>query len=186
MNPSAPLNFVLTLRIPAYAENASATANGKTIARYADRFEISGRWNAGDTATLDLAFAVHTIKDSSGETAMAYGPLLYALPVDAIATPGRITRADGSTSSLVFQDTEYVAATDLPPLALSKNAAFSPVALPGGDVLDPWNKPTTGLAGYLLMPDGTHLDVTLQPLGSTLLRLAGFPIDEIFADPLGG
>jgi len=186
VNPAAPLNFVLTLRIPAYAGNATATANGKTITRYADRFEISGHWTSGDTATLDLAFDVHAIKDASGETAMAYGPLLYALPVDALTIPGRITRADGSTSSLVFQDTEYVATSDLPPLALSKNAAFSPVALPSGDVLDPWNKPTTGLAGYLLMSDGSHLNVTLQPLGSTLLRLAGFPVDEIFADPLGG
>ena len=186
VNPAAPLDFVLTLRIPAYSENATVTAPGKTVTRYADRFEISGHWNSGDTATLDLAFAVHTIKDSSGETALAYGPLLYALPLDALTIPGRITRADGATSSLVFQDTEYVAATDTPSLALSKNAVFSPVALPGGSVLDPWNKPTTGLAGYLLMSDGTHLDVTLQPLGSTLLRLTGFPVDEIFADPFGG
>jgi hypothetical protein len=186
VNPAAPLNFVLTLRIPSYAGNATVTANGKTITRYADHVEISGNWKSGDVATLDLAFDVHTIKDASGETAMAYGPLLYALPVDALTIPGRITRADGSTSSLVFQDTEYIATSDMPPLALSKDATFAPVALPGSDVLDPWNKPPTGLAGYLLMSDGTHLNVTLQPLGSTLLRLAGFPIDEIFADPLGG
>ncbi len=177
---------MLTLRIPAYAADATVIAPGKTITRYADRFEISGSWNAGDTATLDLAFAVHHVDDASGATAIAYGPLLYALPIDAISIPGRITRADGATSSLVFQDTEYVAANDMPPLALSKNAVFAPVALPGGDVLDPWNKPPIGLAGYLLMSDGTHLDVTLQPLGSTLLRLTGFPIDEIFADPFGG
>jgi len=186
VNPSVPTDFVLTLRIPAYAGNATVTATGKTVTRYADRFEISGLWNAGDTATLDLAFAGHAIKDSSGETAMAYGPLLYALPVDALKIPGRVTRADGSTSSLVFQDTEYVAASDTPSLALSKHAVFSPIALPGGDVHDPWNKPPTGLAGYLLMSDGAHVNVTLQPLGSTLLRLTGFPVDEIFADPLGG
>ncbi len=186
LTPTAPLDFVLTLRIPAYAGNATATASGKTVTRYADRFEISGHWNSGDTVTLDLAFDVHSVNDASGETAIAYGPLLYALPIDAIATPGRITRADGSTSSLVFQDTEYVAAADTPSLMLSKKAVFAPVALPGGDVLDPWNKPPAGLAGYLLMPDGTHLDVTLQPLGSTLLRLTGFPVDETFADPLGG
>ena len=146
VSPAAALNFTLTLRIPAYATNASVTAKGKTVTRSADRFEISGAWNAGDTVTLDLAFDVHQITDSSGEAAVAFGPLLYALPVDAVATPGRITRADGTTSSLVFQDTEYVAASDLPPLAISKNETFSPVALPGGDVLDPWNKPPTGLA----------------------------------------
>ena len=185
-NPATPLNFVLTLRIPSYATHATVTADGKTITRFAERFEISGRWNSGDTVTLDLAFAVHTVEDASGAAAIAYGPLLYALPIDAITIPGRITRADGATSSLVFQDTEYVASSDTPPLALSKHAVFSPVALPDGDVLEPWNKPPTGLAGYLLMPDGTHLAVTLQPLGSTLLRLTGFPVDEIFADPLGG
>ncbi len=186
VSPAAALNFTLTLRIPAYATNAAATAQGKTVTRSADRFEIYGVWNAGDTVMLDLAFDVHQITDSSGEAAVAFGPLLYALPVDAVVTPGRITRADGTTSSLVFQDTEYIAASDLPPLAISKNETFSPVALPGGDVLDPWNKPPTGLSGYLLKSDGTHVNVTLQPLGSTLLRLTGFPVDEIFSDAVGG
>jgi uncharacterized protein len=186
VTPAAALDFVFTLRVPAYANNATVTAPGKTVVRSADCFEINGTWHSGDTVTLDLAFDIHPIKDASGEAAITYGPLLYALPIDAITIPGRITHADGTTSSLVFQDTEYVAASDMPSLALSKNASFSPVALPGGDVLDPWNKPTTGLAGYLLTSDGTHLHVTMQPLGSTLLRLTGFPIDEIFADPFGG
>jgi hypothetical protein len=185
ISPSSATNFVLTLRIPAYAANATVSAPGKTITRLSDRFEIQGNWSAGDNVALDLAFGVHQIRDSSGEAALAFGPLLYALPLDATAIPGRITRADGATTTLVFQDSEYVSTSDLPALVLSKKATFSPVALPGGDVLDPWNKPPTGLTGYVLEPDGSHLDVTLQPLGSTLLRVTGFPIDEIFADSLG-
>ncbi len=187
LSPKVISTFTLSLRISAYSRNPTATAPaGMTIAQFADRFEISGAFNADSVVTLKLGFDVHRISDSNGESAFAYGPILYALPVDSVAIPGRVTRADGAVSTLVFQDTEYIAASDAPAYLIARDSSFKAVSLPAGDVIDPWTKPPTGLAGALLSPDGSHVNVTLVPLGSTLLRIAGFRVDEIFADPVGG
>jgi len=187
LTPNAPSAFTLTLRVPAYAPNATVIApSGASVVRWADRFEINATWNAGDTVALDLSFAVHAVPDSDGKIAIAYGPLLYALPIDAVAIhPGRVTSATGSTSTLVFQDTEYEPASSPPAYLLPRDWVFTPVALSGADVLDPWSRPPTGLAGALLAPDGSHLSATLIPLGATILRTTGFATDVIFADPFG-
>jgi len=186
VSPDVPLNFRFTLRIPAYAQNAQITAPaGMNVARFADRFEISGTWHSGDVASLDLAFNIHLVKDSSGETAIAFGPMLYALPIAATAEPGRITSAQGATSPLVFQDTEYVPSGNPPTYLLPNDLDFQPVPLPDGNMLDPWTYPPTGLAGSLIATDGSRVGVTLRPLGSTLLRVTGFRTDEVFANGFG-
>jgi hypothetical protein len=187
ISPDKALAFTLTLRIPQYAANATVVVpSGMTVSHFADHFDITGTWTAGQTVSLNLAFNVHRVVDSNGEAAFAYGPLLYALPVDAIVTPGRVTRADGAPSMPEFQDTEYVAASVPPKYVLATDSNFTPVTFPDGDVLDPWTKPPTGLKGTLATPDGSRVNVTLLPLGATLLRVTGFPVDEIFADPFGG
>ena len=181
--PASPVAFTLTLRIPEYSGSATLTAPaGVAVQQFADRFEVSGTWHYGDTVALDLAFGIHQVRDSNGEMAIAYGPLLYALPIDAVAMPGRITRAQGATSPLVFRDTEFVPASTPPSLLLAKDSVFTPLPLSGGDVLDPWSKPPTGLTGTLLAPDGSRPSVTLRPLGATVLRIAGFRTDEVFGD----
>ncbi|MEP6484411.1 MAG: beta-L-arabinofuranosidase domain-containing protein [Rudaea sp.] len=187
LSPAAPLNFTLTLRIPEYAQNATVEAPTKiTVVRFPDRFELSGQWTSADTVSFDLAFDVHRVQDSNGDMAIAKGPLLYALPIEATATPGRITRAAGATSPLQFQDTEFRPTSPTPTYTISRNSIFLPIIFSGGDVLDPWTKPPIGLVGPLIAPDGTRLNVTLKPLGSTILRITGFQVDELFSDSMGG
>ena len=186
ISPTLPTQFRFTLRIPEYAQGAQVSAPaGMSVLRFSDRFDISGTWKSGDTVSLDLAFTVHRVQDSKGETAVAYGPLLYALPIQAIATPGRVTESQGSTSALQFRDTEYVPSGDVPAYWLPKDLDFVPVPLLDGNVLEPWSRPPTGLVGSLLAPGGSHVTVTLLPLGSTVLRITGFPVDAIFADGFG-
>ena len=186
ISPETPVSFKFTLRIPEYAPDAQVIAPpGMSVSHLSDRFEVSGVWKSGDAVALDLAFAVHRVQAGNGEAALAYGPLLYALPIAATATPGRITSAKDTASALVFRDTEYVPSEAVPTYRLAKDSDFEPVQLPDGDTLDPWSKPPTGLAGSLLAPDGTRVNVTLRPLGSTLLRITGFPLDEIFGDGFG-
>ena len=183
MTLGSPLSFKVTLRIPEYAPDAQLTAPaGMAVLRWPDRFEISGTWHSGDTLSLDLAFAVHPLRDGNGDTGVAYGPLLYALPLQAVATPGRLTQAAGTTSTLEFRDTEYVAAAPPPVLLFPRDLDFEAVPLAGADPVDPWSNPPTGLSGSLLAPDGSRVLVLLRPLGSTLLRIAGFRADVVFDD----
>jgi len=171
-----PVKFTLTLRIPAYAHEASVVApHDKKVVRLVDRFEVSGRWVPGDSVALDLAFRVYRMQDSEGEQALAYGPLLFALPVDAIATPGRVTQAHGAATGILFRDTSFVAKTRPLSYRLAADARFAPQALTDGDALDPWTRPPLGLSGMLVAPDGAAVKVMLRPLGSTLLRETGFP-----------
>ena len=186
ISPDAPLEFRLTLRIPDYAQEASIAAPADmNILRGPDRLEVTGTWNSGDTVSLDLAFTVRRVRDGRGESAVAYGPLLYALPVAAVAVPGRITRAQDATSTLEFQDTEYLPSADTPKYLLPADLDFKPVSLPDGDLFDPWSRPPTGLSGSLLAPGGSRVNVTLQPLGTTLLRVTGFADDQVFVDGFG-
>ena len=186
ISPESALYFRLTLRIPDYAKNVTVSVpTGMNVTRLVDRFEITGSWKAGDSVSLDLKFAVHAVRDSQGEVAVAYGPLLYALPIEANVTQGRLTRATGSTSQLEFHDTEYVAKEVPPTYLLPAQFNFLSVQLPGGDLLDPWSKPPAGLSGSLLAPDGSHVEVTLYPMGSTLLRVTGFRSDRIYSDAFG-
>lgn len=180
--PATPsLQFTLSLRIPEYAPNATLNAPANlSVQRLSDRFVVSGLWNYGDSVALDLAFAVHRVQDSQGEIAFAYGPLLYALPVDATAIPGRVTAAQGDTSPLVFRDTSYVPSAAPPNYRIARDTVFTPVSLAGGDALEPWGSPVFGLQGALLAPDGSEVSVVLKPLGSTVLRIAGLWSDEIF------
>ena len=185
ISTDTPLDFRFTLRIPAYAQDAQLVAPaGMSISRWADRFEITGTWKSGDTVSLDLAFAVHRVQDSNGETALAYGPPLYALPIDAVATPGRITQATGTTSTLNSRTPEYVAAGDTPAYVLrriwtSRQCRSQTVTC------TTLEQASDRLAGSLLAPDGSRVNVTLRPLGSTLLRVTGFPVDEVFGDGFG-
>jgi len=104
------------------------------------------------------------------------------LPLQAIATTGRLTQVQGTTSTLEFRDTEYVAAAPPPALLFPRDVDFEPVPLVDADPTDPWSNPPTGLSGSLLAPDGSRVPVLLRPLGSTLLRIAGFRSDEVFDD----
>lgn len=180
--PDASIAFTLTLRIPEYAQQATVTApEGMSVWRGSDRFEVSGIWTSGDHVVLDLAFSVHQLADGHGTVAQAYGPILFALPIDAVAVPGRITKAQDVVSTIQFQDTEYHAAGSIPAYLLPRHPHFD-VVQQQGDLQTPWAVPPLALSGSLLAPDGSLVDVALQPLGSTVLRITGFRTDVILAD----
>jgi uncharacterized protein len=186
VSPSRPVSFKLTLRIPEYAKKPLIFAPGRMHTdSFTDRVEISGMWKAGDVVKLTLGFDVHRMQDSEGETGIAYGPLLYSLPIEAKALPGRITRSDTATSTLMFRDTEYVPSDNPTSYLIPRSLDFKSISLPDGDTLDPWNKPPYALEGSLLKFDGTRVSVRLKPLGSTLLRITGMREDQIFVNEFG-
>ena len=108
-------------------------------------------------------------------------PLIFTASLPPSNTAGVIAGSDKSW--LEPYGFRYAGKSPFTPAyLLPKDSDFQPVPLPDGDVLDPWSKPPTGLSGSLLAPDGSQVKVTLRPLGSTLLRVTGFPTDELFGD----
>ena len=103
INPEAPVEFDLKLRIPGWAKAATAAVNGEPIALapvngYAT---IRRLWRKGDLVTLDLAmpperlYAHPNVRMDVGRAALRRGPLIYCVeeadnpggPVQTLALP---------------------------------------------------------------------------------------------------
>jgi hypothetical protein len=59
---------------------------------------------------------------------------------------------------------------------LDEAAEFTLVQLDGGNEQTPWANPPIGLRGKLLDDAGNPVQVTLKPLGCSLLRRTSFPL----------
>jgi DUF1680 family protein len=85
---------VVSLRIPAWAENAVVKLNGKmqSIPEPGQYFDLHHTWNAGDAVDIDLGLTARIIQPNSnveaqtGRLAMMVGPLVYC--VERADNPG--------------------------------------------------------------------------------------------------
>ena len=88
VDPEAPAEFALKLRIPGWAQGETLTLNGKPldgIAKERGYVEIRRRWSKGDTVDLDLPMPVERIyahpdvRMDIGRVALRRGPLVYCI-----------------------------------------------------------------------------------------------------------
>ncbi len=88
INPPKPAEFTMYLRWPAWASAFSLKLNGSPLAvsgTPGSFVEVSRRWTAGDTLSIDLPMAVvptvanPRVHDDYGRVALQRGPLVYAL-----------------------------------------------------------------------------------------------------------
>ena len=94
VNPEAPVDFSLKLRIPGWARGATATVNGAPAATTTTRgyLAIERRWRPGDTVALDLPmpperiYAHPAVAADVGRAALRRGPLVYC--VEEADNPG--------------------------------------------------------------------------------------------------
>ena len=89
------VNFALKLRIPAWANHASYTLNGKSYNVDAGTFaSISKVWKQGEKVTLELNMeprlmqANPMVEEATNEAAVMYGPLVYCVETKDYVTPG--------------------------------------------------------------------------------------------------
>mgnify|MGYP000958365021 FL=1 len=88
VDPEQSVAFALHLRIPPYAEGATAQVNNEPIlgATAGDFLVIERTWAPGDRVTLSLPLPIHV--HSAGPTlAVSRGPLVYGYFQDAQADP---------------------------------------------------------------------------------------------------
>lgn len=103
IDPETPAEFDLRLRIPDWAQGATATVNGAPIELDAERgyASLRRRWAKGDTIELRLPmlperlYAHPDVRADVGRVALRRGPLIYCVeeadnpggPVQALALP---------------------------------------------------------------------------------------------------
>ncbi|HWH70811.1 MAG TPA: hypothetical protein VNT26_15590, partial [Candidatus Sulfotelmatobacter sp.] len=76
------LEFPLRLRLPGWSANPEVTAPDAKVSRDARGFLVlNKRWKSGDKARLSLKPAIYARKAVNGKAAMAYGPLVFSLPI---------------------------------------------------------------------------------------------------------
>lgn len=107
---SEPTRFVLSLRIPAWAEGASLTINGQAVPVEAEGsngyMRVEREWHQGDSLVLDLPMAVRSLRahpkvtQDLGRVALMRGPLVYCMEgvdnaanLNAVLVPQRILDA---------------------------------------------------------------------------------------------
>lgn len=85
VGPERPVDFVLRLRIPAWATGASVTLNGQPVRgaiRSGSFFEMQRRWQPGDQIQLDMPMSWRLVKGrqrQSGRVAVMRGPMVFCL-----------------------------------------------------------------------------------------------------------
>lgn len=154
-----PVEFELIFRQPAWADGFELRTDGEW--RVEDGLiKLRHRWQPGAEVRLRFQTGIQVNAGGPGEEFLSYGPLLFALPLEARAETGRQYPLEG------FCDRYYFPAAALPEVALTGenfNLERSPF-----NVESPWETPP------LALRDEAR-GLRLIPLGGTILRKATFP-----------
>jgi hypothetical protein len=172
VSPEAPVTFELQLRIPQGCGNVTVNGNPVDVE---ELLRIKQEWTAGDEISVDFDFRViRRIPQDGTGSYLQWGPLVFALPIaDELSVHEEIASNRGEPSGFY----EYL----LTPKSesgwsyhIAPDACFEVVGLPDGSCLTPWSKPPIGLKGQLQSAGGEPVEVTLLPLGATMLRRTTF------------
>lgn len=156
----SPVEFGLNVRIPYWAENASATINGKPFrpseklapASYA---KIERKWKNGDVVQVKLPMRLHlqAIPDDSNLAAILYGPVVLA---GELGTEGLDPKRIYSDDKILHGGFPAIA---VPELAGDRNALDKWIQPVSGKYMPSEVKPLT----FRTVGAGRPEDVTLSP-----------------------
>jgi DUF1680 family protein len=114
VEPSAPANFALMLRIPGWCSGESVKVNGQRVAtseRTRGYVRIPRTWQQGDTVELEMPMPVRQIRSNplvqanAGRMAISRGPLVYCLETADNRDSVRLLRvSSGARFSEEFRD----------------------------------------------------------------------------------
>ncbi len=193
VNPASPVNFLLLLRIPAWAQGATLTVNGEPAQHQPQpqSFSILNRtWRAGDRIELTFPMQPRVSRWFNDSVAIERGPLVFSY---GIGESWVKLRDRGMTADWqVFPTTSWNYALDLDPSDLGKIAVseapisenpFSrkqpPVSLQvKARKLPAWIAEDGAANPLPQSPVATDLpveDLTLIPYAAAKLRITAFP-----------
>ncbi|HIQ22080.1 MAG TPA: hypothetical protein EYH34_12730 [Planctomycetes bacterium] len=185
MQVERPIAFPLRLRVPAWSPEPSVTAPGAAVTRDRRGFlVVTKRWQSCDRVRLTLKPTIRGERSVDGRTAVAYGPLVFSLPIPEKAEvvqrfppvgPDRV----GGFCAYQYDPADLASARR--PLKLMGGKPGFGFRVVEDDTTDPrypWDRPRLGLRGTMLGAGGQLERVTLLPMGSTLLRRTFFAASE--------
>lgn len=187
---TAPAQWPLLLRIPAWCDAATLMVNGQPVAaaKPGEFTRVDRLWSTGDEVQLKLPMHEQTLTGVHGTVTLQRGPLVYSLALD------HETKVVGNVHGFSeFEETaktpwNYALDTKVPPELLQDdkpggNPFVSPpvklkvkarrlpdwtLAWNGTDAMDPPTSPAG--AG------GLEEELVLAPFGSAELRVTSFPV----------
>jgi len=176
-----PIKFPLRLRVPSWSAPPAVTALGATIERdQRGLLVLRKQWKSGDRVHLTLQPTIRGRTAVDGRTALAYGPLVFSLPIPDNAEIVQRFPAVGPNHVGGFFGYQYDPvdlASAKRPLRLTTDRpgfGFRVVVDKQSDPRYPWDRPPLTLQGKMLGA-GDHAEpVTLLPMGSTILRRTFF------------
>jgi len=188
IEPEAPVEFLLHLRIPSWATSISAVSEGAEVHRAGDWLLVAKTWRPGDAVDVSFGAEVQPVPANNGEFYVRRGPLFYALPIAAIRRAVKDYPVPGFHDYLVFP-----AVWAQGHYALAKSAdspstsTFSLVPNPAADARFPWDAAPARLEASLVnLGTDKPETVSLVPMGSgeAILRRMTFPLAPTSASPI--
>jgi hypothetical protein len=179
---AAEMVFPLHLRVPAWSGAPIVTAAGATVSRDQKGYlVVSKKWKTGDNVRLSLKPAIHGRAAVDGTTAVAYGPLVFSLPIREKAEiiqrfPAAEAAGLKGFCGYQYDPADLVSAKRSLKLAADKpDFGFSMVRVEDSDPLHPWDRSSLTLCGRMIGADDKLEQVVLLPVGCTILRRTCFP-----------
>ncbi len=99
------VTFPLKIRVPSWAKSAAAKVDGQKALRMGDYLVIDRAWEGESVVEIILKDEPHLVKRPNGVYVAAYGPLVFALPIEAEYHMKEYTR-DGVERKFPYCDYE--------------------------------------------------------------------------------
>ncbi|EAY25345.1 beta-L-arabinofuranosidase domain-containing protein [Microscilla marina] len=163
-----PQTFEFCLRQPAWATGAQIHIEGSKATKQDQLWVIHKQWETGDVVTVNFEAKVEVRQDQKQDCYLSYGSLLYALPIKAERTVHKSHPVEG------FYDLYYTTNENINYYFDKTEAGKFEHQLQQVNTENPWGDPASLLKGKLWNTQGQLQEVTLWPLGSTILRRVTF------------
>jgi uncharacterized protein len=181
VTPEREVFFPIRLRVPEWAAGHKLVARGAKLSRDKQGYlVVEKKWKAGDKVRLTLNAPIHERKAVNDTIALAYGPLVYSLPIPEKAEIVQSFPQAEAVGLKGFHGYQYDPA-DLEsakrPLKLKSQKApfgFKVVTDKAADPRYPWDRSPIQLQGEMIGANGKSEKVTLLPMGCTILRRTCF------------